>query len=41
VGELRLSAAFGALRRFNVAVLRRLALIGSPPAPVRRLIASP
>jgi hypothetical protein len=28
VGELRLRLAFGALRRFGVAVLRRLALIG-------------
>src|SRR5262249_49875854 len=40
VGELRLRVAFGALRRFSVAVWRRLALIGYPPALVR-LIASP
>jgi hypothetical protein len=33
--------AFGAWRRFDVAVLRRRALPGSPPALERRLIAFP
>ena len=40
-GEPRRRTAFGAMRRFSVAALRRRVLIGSPPALERRLIGAP
>src|SRR6202040_1815950 len=39
--ELRRRTVFGAMPRFSVIAFRRRVLIGSPPAPERRLIGSP